>query len=280
VAALQPSAITSWGWLKGLCSRAYVVGDRLLGAVGDRCDLLNTWRRSEGPIKGPSGPTSRKWCRAGAGPEGFFFRPAVGPGRATIIGVIFGHIPGAGVSHVGSNFVVSYCHAEESASPASRAFRAKGRHSRRRGRGARGRPNAPPRHRQDFRWLASGIPSIPATAILLVGRSPSNGRCSTGPLVAPGPISRCFLGRPGWPACTRPNVVLLILNTCRSWGVFVNLCAIPFTVGSWPLNSWWLSIIRCLPAVGFKGSRTSWIMALSGGRAWGYVLRSSATRDS
>jgi putative tricarboxylic transport membrane protein len=177
--------------------------------------------------------------------------PAVG--RGTLVGFVFGVIPG--VSHVVSTFV-SYA-LEKRVS----------RHPERFGQGAIAGVAAPETANNAttgtamIPLLALGIPSIPATAILLSALTIHG--VQPGPLLlkehAPvfwGLVASMYVG----------NAVLLVLNL-PFVGLFVNLLRLPY--------GWLVPVILVVSmvgvySVGFKAADI-WIMVLSGGV--GYLLR-------
>ncbi|MBX9588264.1 MAG: tripartite tricarboxylate transporter permease [Hyphomonadaceae bacterium] len=177
--------------------------------------------------------------------------PAIG--RGTIVGFIFGIIPG--VSHVVSTFV-SYA--------LEKRF---SRHPEQFGKGAIAGVAAPETANNAttgtamIPLLALGIPSIPATAILLSaltihGVQPGPLLMSDNPQVFWGLVASMYIG----------NAVLLILNL-PFVGLFVNLLRIPYT--------WLVPMILIVSVIGvysvnFKPTDI-WIMVLSG--AAGYLLR-------
>jgi putative tricarboxylic transport membrane protein len=177
--------------------------------------------------------------------------PAVG--RASIIGFIFGIIPG--VSHVVSTFV-SYA-VEKRFSKHPEEF----------GHGAIAGVAGPETANNAVTGtamiplLALGIPSIPATAVLLSaltihGVQPGPLLLTDHPEVFWGLVASMYVG----------NVILLILNLPLV-GIFVNLLRIPYT--------WLVPIILIISIIGvysvnFSGTDI-WIMVLSG--IAGYVLR-------
>jgi putative tricarboxylic transport membrane protein len=177
--------------------------------------------------------------------------PAIG--RSTIVGFIFGIIPG--VSHVVSTFVAYALEKRFS------------KHPERLGKGAIGGVAAPETANNAttgtamIPLLALGIPSIPATAILLSaltihGVQPGPLLLTDNPHVFWGLVASMYIG----------NVVLLILNL-PFVGLFVNLLRIPYV--------WLVPIILVISIVGvysvnFKQADI-WIMVLSG--AAGYLLR-------
>jgi putative tricarboxylic transport membrane protein len=177
--------------------------------------------------------------------------PAVG--RASIIGFIFGIIPG--VSHVVSTFV-SYA--------VEKRF---SRHPEEFGKGAIAGVAGPETANNAVTGtamiplLALGIPSIPATAILLSaltihGVQPGPLLIKDHPEVFWGLIASMYVG----------NIMLLILNLPLV-GLFVNLLRIPY--------AWLVPIILMISVIGVYSVNFSqtdiWIMVLSG--AVGYVLR-------
>jgi putative tricarboxylic transport membrane protein len=177
--------------------------------------------------------------------------PAIG--RGTVVGFIFGVIPG--VSHVVSTFV-AYALEKRFAKDPSQL-----------GKGAIAGVAAPETANNAttgtamIPLLALGIPSIPATAILLSaltihGVQPGPLLLKDNPDVFWGLVASMYIG----------NVVLLILNL-PFVGLFVNLLRIPYV--------WLVPIILVVStigvySVGFKDTDI-WIMALSGGV--GYLLR-------
>ncbi len=177
--------------------------------------------------------------------------PAVG--RASVIGFIFGVIPG--VSHVVSTFV-SYA-VEKRFSKHPEEF----------GHGAIAGVAGPETANNAVTGtamiplLALGIPSIPATAILLSaltihGVQPGPLLLTDHPEVFWGLVASMYIG----------NVILLILNLPLV-GIFVNLLRIPYT--------WLVPIILIISIIGVYSVNFStvdiWIMAISG--AAGYLLR-------
>jgi len=109
--------------------------------------------------------------------------------------------------------------------------------------------------------LALGIPSIPATAILLSaltihGVQPGPLLLKDHPEVFWGLVASMYIG----------NAILLILNLPLV-GIFVNLLRIPYT--------WLVPIILIISVIGVYSVNSSvsdiWIMVLSGGV--GYLLR-------
>jgi putative tricarboxylic transport membrane protein len=177
--------------------------------------------------------------------------PAVG--RASVIGFIFGIIPG--VSHVVSTFV-SYA-VEKRLSKHPEQF----------GHGAIAGVAGPETANNAVTGtamiplLALGIPSIPATAILLSaltihGVQPGPLLLKDHPEVFWGLVASMYIG----------NVMLLVLNLPLV-GIFVNLLRIPYT--------WLVPIILIVSVIGVYSVNSSvadiWIMALSGGV--GYILR-------
>ena len=177
--------------------------------------------------------------------------PAIG--RGTIVGFIFGIIPG--VSHVVSTFV-SYA--------IEKRF---SRHPEMFGKGAIAGVAGPETANNAttgtsmIPLLALGIPSIPATAILLSaltihGVQPGPLLMTDNPQVFWGLVASMYIG----------NLVLLVLNLPLV-GIFVNLLRIPY--------GWLVPIILVVSTIGvysvnFK-STDIWIMAISGGV--GYLLR-------
>jgi putative tricarboxylic transport membrane protein len=177
--------------------------------------------------------------------------PAIG--RASVIGFIFGVIPG--VSHVVSTFV-SYA-LEKRLSKHPEEF----------GKGAIAGVAGPETANNAVTGtamiplLALGIPSIPATAILLSaltihGVQPGPLLLTDHPEVFWGLVASMYVG----------NVILLILNLPLV-GIFVNLLRIPYT-RLIPI----ILIISIIGVYSVNFSNTDiWIMVLSG--AAGYVLR-------
>jgi putative tricarboxylic transport membrane protein len=177
--------------------------------------------------------------------------PAIG--RGTIIGFIFGIVPG--VSHVVSTFV-SYAVEKRLA-----------KHPEQFGRGAIAGVAGPETANNAttgtamIPLLALGIPSIPATAILLSaltihGVVPGPLLMSEHPQVFWGLVASMYIG----------NAVLLVLNL-PFVGLFVNLLRIPY--------GWLVPAILVISTIGvysvsFKAADI-WIMVLSGGA--GYILR-------
>jgi putative tricarboxylic transport membrane protein len=177
--------------------------------------------------------------------------PAIG--RGTIVGIIFGIIPG--VSHVVSTFV-SYA--------LEKRF---SRHPETFGKGAIAGVAGPETANNAttgtamIPLLALGIPSIPATAILLSaltihGVQPGPLLLTDNPQVFWGLVASMYIG----------NVVLLMLNL-PFVGIFVNLLRIPY--------GWLVPLILVVSIIGvysvnFKAADI-WIMVLSGGV--GYLLR-------
>ncbi len=177
--------------------------------------------------------------------------PAVG--RGTIVGFIFGIIPG--VSHVVSTFV-SYA-LEKRFSRTPERF----------GKGAIEGVAAPETANNAttgtamIPLLALGIPSIPATAVLLSaltihGVQPGPLLLKDHPEVFWGLVASMYVG----------NVVLLMLNL-PFVGVFVNLLRIPY---GWLVPTILVVSIIGVYSVSFKEADI-WIMVLSGGV--GYMLR-------
>jgi putative tricarboxylic transport membrane protein len=177
--------------------------------------------------------------------------PAVG--RASIIGFIFGIIPG--VSHIVSTFV-SYA-VEKRFSKHPEEF----------GKGAIAGVAGPETANNAVTGtamiplLALGIPSIPATAVLLSaltihGVQPGPLLLTEHPEVFWGLVASMYIG----------NAILLILNLPLV-GIFVNLLRIPY--------AWLVPIILIISIIGVYSVNFStadiWIMVLSG--AVGYVLR-------
>src|SRR5258705_13462429 len=177
--------------------------------------------------------------------------PAVG--RASVIGFIFGIIPG--VSHVVSTFV-SYA-VEKRLSKHPEQF----------GKGAIAGVAGPETANNAVTGtamiplLALGIPSIPATAILLSaltihGVQPGPLLLTDHPQVFWGLVASMYIG----------NVILLILNLPLV-GIFVNLLRIPY--------GWLVPIILIISIIGVYSVNFSsadiWIMVISG--AVGYGLR-------
>jgi putative tricarboxylic transport membrane protein len=177
--------------------------------------------------------------------------PAIG--RASIIGFIFGIIPG--VSHVVSTFV-SYA--------VEKRF---SRHPEQFGKGAIAGVAGPETANNAVTGtamiplLALGIPSIPATAILLSaltihGVQPGPLLLTDHPEVFWGLVASMYIG----------NVILLILNLPLV-GLFVNLLRIPY--------GWLVPIILVISVIGVYSVDFSttdiWIMVASGGL--GYLLR-------
>src|SRR5499433_2339021 len=176
--------------------------------------------------------------------------PAIG--RASIIGFIFGIIPG--VSHVVSTFV-SYA-VEKRFSKHPEEF----------GHGAIAGVAGPETANNAVTGtamiplLALGIPSIPATAILLSaltihGVQPGPLLLKDHPEVFWGLVASMYIG----------NAILLVLNLPLV-GMFVNLLRIPYM---------WLVPILLISVIGVYSVNSSvsdiWIMVLSGGV--GYLLR-------
>jgi putative tricarboxylic transport membrane protein len=177
--------------------------------------------------------------------------PAVG--RASIIGFIFGIIPG--VSHVVATFV-SYA--------VEKRFSA---HPEEFGKGAIAGVAGPETANNAVTGtamiplLALGIPSIPATALLLSaltihGVQPGPLLLTDHPEVFWGLVASMYIG----------NIMLLILNLPLV-GIFVNLLRIPY--------AWLVPIILIVSIIGVYSVNFSvadiWLMVLSGGA--GYVLR-------
>jgi len=177
--------------------------------------------------------------------------PAVG--RASVIGFIFGIIPG--VSHIVSTFV-SYA-VEKRFSKHPEEF----------GKGAIAGVAGPETANNAVTGtamiplLALGIPSIPATAVLLSaltihGVQPGPLLLKDHPEVFWGLVASMYIG----------NAILLILNLPLV-GLFVNLLRIPY--------AWLVPIILIISIIGVYSVNFSiidiWIMAISG--AIGYMLR-------
>jgi putative tricarboxylic transport membrane protein len=177
--------------------------------------------------------------------------PAVG--RASIIGFIFGIIPG--VSHVVATFV-SYA-VEKRLSKHPDQF----------GKGAIAGVAGPETANNAVTGtamiplLALGIPSIPATAILISaltihGVQPGPLLLTDHPEVFWGLVASMYIG----------NVILLILNLPLV-GIFVNLLRIPYI--------WLVPLILIISIIGVYSVNSStadiWIMAISG--TIGYLLR-------
>ena len=176
--------------------------------------------------------------------------------RGSIIGFIFGIIPG--VSHVVSTFV-SYA-VEKRFSKNPEEF----------GKGAIAGVAGPETANNAVTGtamiplLALGIPSIPATAILLSaltihGVQPGPLLMTTRPEVFWGLVASMYIG----------NVILLVLNLPLV-GLFVNLLRIPY--------NWLVPIIVIISIIGVYSVNSSvtdiWIMMISG--CVGYVLRKFA----
>jgi putative tricarboxylic transport membrane protein len=177
--------------------------------------------------------------------------PAVG--RSSVIGFIFGIIPG--VSHVVSTFV-SYA--------VEKRF---SKHPEQFGKGAIAGVAGPETANNAVTGtamiplLALGIPSIPATAILLSaltihGVQPGPLLLTDHPEVFWGLVASMYVG----------NVILVILNLPLV-GIFVNLLRIPYT--------WLVPIILAISIIGVYSVNFSsadiWIMVASG--VAGYLLR-------
>jgi putative tricarboxylic transport membrane protein len=177
--------------------------------------------------------------------------PAIG--RASIVGFIFGIIPG--VSHVVSTFV-SYA--------LEKRF---SKHPEQFGKGAIAGVAGPETANNAVTGtamiplLALGIPSIPATAILLSaltihGVQPGPLLLTDHPEVFWGLVASMYIG----------NVILLVLNLPLV-GLFVNLLRIPY--------GWLVPIILVVSVIGVYSvafsSTDIWIMVVSGGL--GYLLR-------
>jgi putative tricarboxylic transport membrane protein len=177
--------------------------------------------------------------------------PAIG--RASVIGFIFGIIPG--VSHVVSTFV-SYA--------VEKRF---SRHPEEFGHGAIAGVAGPETANNAVTGtamiplLALGIPSIPATALLLSALTIHG--------VQPGPLLLTDHPEVFWSLVASMyigNVILLILNLPLV-GIFVNLLRIPY--------SWLVPIILIISVIGVYSVAFSaadiWLMVISGGA--GYVMR-------
>jgi len=177
--------------------------------------------------------------------------PAVA--RGSVIGFLFGVVPG--VSHVVSTFV-SYA--------VEKRF---SRHPEQFGKGAIAGVAGPETANNAVTGtamiplLALGIPSIPATAILLSaltihGVQPGPLLLTEHPEVFWGLVASMYIG----------NVILLILNLPLV-GLFVNLLRIPY--------AWLVSIILVISIIGVYSVNFStadiWIVVISG--AVGYLLR-------
>jgi putative tricarboxylic transport membrane protein len=177
--------------------------------------------------------------------------PAIG--RGSVIGFIFGIIPG--VSHVVSSFV-SYA-VEKRFSKHPEEF----------GKGAIAGVAGPETANNAVTGtamiplLALGIPSIPATAILVSaltihGVAPGPLLLTEHPEVFWGLVASMYIG----------NAILLVLNLPLV-GIFVNLLRIPYT--------WLIPIILIISIIGVYSVNFSttdiWIMVISG--VIGYVLR-------
>jgi putative tricarboxylic transport membrane protein len=177
--------------------------------------------------------------------------PAVA--RGSVIGFLFGVVPG--VSHVVSTFV-SYA--------VEKRF---SKHPEQFGKGAIAGVAGPETANNAVTGtamiplLALGIPSIPATAILLSaltihGVQPGPLLLTEHPEVFWGLVASMYIG----------NVILLILNLPLV-GLFVNLLRIPYT--------WLVPIILVISIIGVYSVNFStadiWIVAISG--AVGYALR-------
>ena len=177
--------------------------------------------------------------------------PAIG--RGTIVGFLFGIVPG--VSHVVSTFV-SYA--------IEKRF---SRHPEKFGHGAIAGVAGPETANNAttgtsmIPLLGLGIPSIPATAILLSaltihGVSPGPLLLTENPQVFWGLVASMYVG----------NVVLLILNL-PFVGLFVNLLRIPY---GWLVPTILVISIIGVYSVNYKPADI-WIMVISGGI--GYLLR-------
>jgi putative tricarboxylic transport membrane protein len=174
-------------------------------------------------------------------------------GRGSVIGFIFGVIPG--VSHIVSTFV-SYA-LEKRLSKTPDRFG----HGAIEGVAGPETANNATTGTAMIPLLVLGIPSIPATAILLSalmihGVQPGPLLLKDHPDVFWGLIASMYIG----------NVILLILNLPMV-GLFVNLLRIPY--------SWLTPIILVVSVIGVYSVNYSnfdiWLMVLSGGA--GYVLR-------
>ncbi len=213
------------------------------------------------PVRNPAEPgedrrrsrrsrrSSGSWCRAGR----ICANSAPAVARGSAIGFVFGVIPG--VSHVVSTFV-SYA--------VEKRF---SRHPEEFGKGAIAGVAGPETANNAVTGtamiplLALGIPSIPATAILLSaltihGVQPGPLLLTEHPEVFWGLVASMYIG----------NVILLILNLPLV-GLFVNLLRIPY--------AWLVPIILVISIIGVYSVNFStadiWIMAISG--AVGYLLR-------
>jgi putative tricarboxylic transport membrane protein len=177
--------------------------------------------------------------------------PAIG--RGSVIGFIFGIIPG--VSHVVSTFV-SYAIEKKFS-----------RHPEQFGKGAIAGVAGPETANNAVTGtamiplLALGIPSIPATAILLSALTIHG--------VQPGPLLLTDHPEVFWSLVASMyigNIILLILNLPLV-GIFVNLLRIPY--------AWLVPIILIISIIGVYSVNFAaadiWIMVISG--AAGYVLR-------
>jgi putative tricarboxylic transport membrane protein len=177
--------------------------------------------------------------------------PAIG--RGTIVGFIFGIVPG--VSHVVSTFVAYAIEKRFSRNPEK--F----------GKGAIAGVAAPEAANNAttgtamIPLLGLGIPSIPATAILLLavtihGVTPGPLLLTENPEVFWGLVASMYIG----------NVVLLILNL-PFVGLFVNLLRIPY--------GWLVPAILVISIIGVYSVNFNtadiWIMAIAG--VVGYLLR-------
>jgi putative tricarboxylic transport membrane protein len=177
--------------------------------------------------------------------------PAIG--RGSVIGFLFGIVPG--VSHVVSTFV-SYA--------IEKRF---SRHPEQFGKGAIAGVAGPETANNAttgtamIPLLALGIPSIPATAILLSalvihGVQPGPLLMTEHPDVFWGFVASMYIG----------NVILVILNLPLV-GIFVNLLRIPY---GWLVPTILVISIIGVYSVSFKAADI-WIMVLSG--IAGYILR-------
>jgi putative tricarboxylic transport membrane protein len=177
--------------------------------------------------------------------------PAVG--RGTIIGFVFGIVPG--VSHVVSTFVAYAIEKRFS------------KHPEQFGKGAIAGVAGPETANNAttgtamIPLLGLGIPSIPATAILLSaltihGVSPGPLLLTENPQVFWGLVASMYVG----------NVVLLVLNL-PFVSLFVNLLRVPYM--------WLVPIILVISVIGVYSVNYStadiWIMMIAGGI--GYLLR-------
>jgi putative tricarboxylic transport membrane protein len=177
--------------------------------------------------------------------------PAIG--RGTVVGFIFGIVPG--VSHVVSTFVSYAIEKRFSRNPE------KFGHGAIAGVAGPETANNATTGTAMIPLLGLGIPSIPATAILLSaltihGVSPGPTLLSDNPQVFWGLIASMYIG----------NVVLLVLNL-PFVGLFVNLLRIPY--------GWLVPTILVISMIGVYSVNYKpadiWIMVISG--AVGYLLR-------